>query len=520
MATPSQSKPAWMGRSAKAFAIVRVSSAKQASGTSPEAQSDGIIEYAKTRGLDVVQVWVIHESGKDSEKRVKFHEMLAAASKRDVPHLLFWQMDRIGRNLTDHELLEKRVRSGQSVLHVAAESRVLHEGSPDSEWTVQDLGALTSKSYSRDQRRRARESMRHKADDGWYPGRPKFLYQNKKSVGPDGQVRDRGGTIVLTEWGTKLGHRMKELRLAGASLAVIAETVLEEELVPEYHRARFEGPGRVARVEHILKSRFYVGEFEWSGKVYPGKHEPLFSLREWEALQRTFNGVPAPLRADNSAAPLAGLLHCGECGCSITFERKTKKTGQEFRYLRCTNGKKMHPTLVYVPEKDVFNELSTAVEAVAIDVFFAEQITAILNEGTEAVKATRRKEAAQFQKELESLERREDQLYDDRSRGLLDDDGYRRQLARLRVQRAEAAKNVEGANEELDDAWLVTAQRALELAKTAKAMWLSQSGAGKRALLEKLLSNPTLTGRKVSFELKKPFALLAEMRRKGVGRAP
>jgi hypothetical protein len=40
------------------------------------------------------------------------------------------------------------------------------------------------------------------------------------------------------------------------------------------------------------------------------------------------------------------------------------------------------------------------------------------------------------------------------------------------------------------------------------------------ALLEKLLSNPTLIGRKVSFELKKPFALLAEMRRKGVGRAP
>jgi hypothetical protein len=44
----------------------------------------------------------------------------------------------------------------------------------------------------------------------------------------------------------------------------------------------------------------------------------LFTSEEWTALQRTFNGVPAPPRADHCAAPLAGLMKCGECGCSIT----------------------------------------------------------------------------------------------------------------------------------------------------------------------------------------------------------
>ena len=47
-----------------------------------------------------------------------------------------------------------------------------------------------------------------------------------------------------------------------------------------------------------------------------------------------------------------------------------------------------------------------------------------------------------------------------------------------------------------------------------------RSGAEKRALLDVVVSNPTLTGRKVSFELKKSFAVLAEIRQKGVGRAP
>ena len=235
-------QPPWMGRSNEAFAIIRVSSTKQASGTSPEAQREGQLTYAARCGLNVVRVWVIHESGKDSELRVKFHEMLEVSTKQDVPHLLFWQMDRIARNLTDYEVVEKRVRSAQNVLHIAAENRVLHQGSAESEWTVQDLGALTSKSYSRDQRRRARESMRHKADSGWYPGRPKFLYRNEKTVGPDGQVRDHGGTIVLTDWRRVLDAACSNYACTEYRSPRSRSAPSRKELVPARHQARFRGP--------------------------------------------------------------------------------------------------------------------------------------------------------------------------------------------------------------------------------------------------------------------------------------
>jgi len=514
-------KPVWAGDSMKAFSVLRVSSLKQADGTSLESQRDGILGYAKANGLEVVETFEIHESAKDSKERFKFHSMLRESSSRKIRHVIFWQNDRITRNNTDGELIEKRARSGENVFHIAGDRRVLHRGTPDSEWVMQDLGTVTAKSYVRDLRRRACESMRHKAECGWFPGRPKFLYKNEKIVGTDGQVRDRGGTIALTEWGARAGTRMKELRLAGTSLALIADKVLEEGLIPERYRQRFRGPGRAARVEHILKSRFYVGEFEWGGNVYPGKHQALFTLEEWLALQGTFGGVPAPLRADNNNAPLAGMLRCGECGCAITFEQKTKKkSGRQFRYLRCANGRGVHRSLTYVPESEVFAGFSAAIEAVAVDYEIAEQVAEILNEDAVAVKAARRKEAARFQAELASLEHREDQLYDELTRGVLDDEGYRRQLTRLRVQRAEAAKKVEAANQDLDDAWQETTRRTLELARTAKTVWDSRSGAEKRALLDVVVSNPTLTGRKVSFELKKPFAVLAEIRQKGVGRAP
>ena len=79
---------------------------------------------------------------------------------------------------------------------------------------------------------------------------------------------------------------------------------------------------------------------------------------------------------------------------------------------------------------------------------------------------------------------------------------------------------MEAANAELDDEWLFTVQRTLALAKSAAELWGSRSGAEKRALLEMMVSNPTLTGRKVAYELTKLFAVLAEIRRKDVGRAP
>ncbi len=54
----------------------------------------------------------------------------------------------------------------------------------------------------------------------------------------------------------------------------------------------------------------------------------------------------------------------------------------------------------------------------------------------------------------------------------------------------------------------------LELATKAKSLWISRNGHEKRELLEKLLSNPTLSGKTLRYDLKKPFSVLAEMRQK------
>lgn len=118
-------------------------------------------------------------------------------------------------------------------------------------------------------------------------------YRNEKARGPDGQVRDRGGTLVLEPWGRSIIERMVELRLRGCSLKVIAERIANEGHGAKPKQLRgFRGSGRHKRVEQILKNPFYVGEFKWRGQLYQGAHEPVLTRKQWNDLQATFNGTP------------------------------------------------------------------------------------------------------------------------------------------------------------------------------------------------------------------------------------
>lgn len=69
--------------------------------------------------------------------------------------------------------------------------------------------------------------------------------------------------------------------------------------------------------------------------------------------------------------------------------------------------------------------------------------------------------------------------------------------------------------------WIVaeTAKTILELATSAKSLWISKSHQERRDFLDMVLSNPILDGLTVRYELKKPFAVLLKMSEKVEWRA-
>ncbi len=510
-----EESPRWIGCNRRAVGIVRVSNIRQLDGNSPTTQRKGITAYAADVGIQLARIEEFHESAKRSKDRIKFHALIERARSEGIRHLVYFVWDRTTRNFTDHEWLEELIRDDVFVLHVAHDNRVLHKDSPDSDWLSADFNTLTAKQYSRDLRRRANESMRTKAETGWYPTRPPIGYVNQKLMGDDGQIKERGGIIALTDWGRVLVRRMGELRLACVSLDGIAESVLGEGLVPARKQWRFKGNGRRSGVERILKDVFYRGDFQWGGKLYRGNHAPVFTREEWEAIQEA--GRERPPQQKRKHEGLFGRpplrLRCADprCGCVVVYAPKLKN-GVAYRYYRCTNGKRVHVGEQNITEDAIMAQLSSAVDAIAITEDLATAIAHALGETHRKAQAAKDREVEGYRRQVAELEAKEDALVDLRLARGLDDEAFRRQLDRIRRDRDRAFDALQQAQRQVDGAYLVTAQRTLELAKNAKRLWEARTREERRDLLAKLLWNPVLEGRSVRFDLRKPFRILAEMR--------
>jgi site-specific DNA recombinase len=95
-------------------------------------------------------------------------------------------------------------------------------------------------------------------------------------------------------------------------------------------------PVRTSTSHSILRNRLYSGEFEWNGRRYVGKHQPLAPPELWEEVQAVLNGRYAKKhrRAKHQFA-FSGLIACGQCGCSLVGEIKS----QRYVYHHCTGFK-------------------------------------------------------------------------------------------------------------------------------------------------------------------------------------
>jgi DNA invertase Pin-like site-specific DNA recombinase len=506
----------------RALGIIRVSSGKQAENNSPGTQRDGIKGYSKDAAIDLVRVVEIHESAKDSELRKEYRRVLDEAKNDGILHVVFWHWDRHTRNFTDSEAMERDVKAGIFVLHIGSERKVFDKSSPDSEWLVADINTFQAKGYVRGMSTRAKESLRRKADAGWYPGRPPIGWRNQKLVTADGQVKDRGGTIEPTTWGERLWRELYRWRVErGLSVRAICNAITAHNppLVPANKLASLANP---SRIDDLLKNPFSKGWFWFDGKLYRGKHQAFLSEDEWDKLQATFGRrTPQQQRRHDGLFTTPSLrLHCANevCGCMVTYAPKWK--GERlYRYYHCGDAKKLHDRQVNVTEEDILAQLATAVDEIEISERLASLVADALNENHRRAQVEKDREVATYKAQLTELRARADRAYDVLDAGTIGREEYKRQIDRFRAEEDAVFAKLRRAEKEIDGSYLATAQQILELCKSARILWESRSKIEQRDLLAELLWNPLLDGTKVRYDLKKPFRVVSEMREKEDWRA-
>ena len=98
--------------------------------------------------------------------------------------------------------------------------------------------------------------------------------------------------------------------------------------------------------------------------------------------------------------------------------------------------------------------------------------------------------------------------------GTMDKDAYKRSIEKIRNDKRHFERLLEQSQIAITGAFYETSEKILELAKNAESLWKMASPLERLKFLKTILSNQQLDGLNVRYELKKPFAVLAEMKRK------
>jgi len=94
----------------------------------------------------------------------------------------------------------------------------------------------------------------------------------------------------------------------------------------------------VSGIYRIFSNPFYAGYIVYHGQWYPGKHDPMITLEEFDRAQ-TLLGRPGRAKPKRHEFAFTGLICCGACSGSVTAQEKHNRYGYRYVYYHCTNKK-------------------------------------------------------------------------------------------------------------------------------------------------------------------------------------
>jgi site-specific DNA recombinase len=467
-----------------AVAYARVSSREQErEGYSIPAQRKLLAEYARSRGLQVEREFIDIESAKNPGRK-EFGNLLRLLEVGATRVVLVEKTDRLYRNRTDALAFEELIEKRGIEVHLVKEARVIGKDSRSQDKFMHDIHVAVAKHYIENLRDEVKKGMREKAEQGIYPGRAPFGYQNDPAA----------RSIRVHPTNAPVARRIFELYATGNySLLDLRRAVIDET------------GARISRayLETLLKNPFYIGRFIWRGVEYKGTHEPIVTAELFQGVQDVFAGRHKTRHRKHNFA-FAGLLRCAHDGCTVTTELQKGR----YVYYRCSHGRGKC-SLPYMREQGLSDHLGDLLKGIYVPEGIAEQIVGSLERDRERSETQRQERLLGIQQRLAAVRTRMDQIYDDKLEGKIDENFWVRKQADYREQERVLEAAISGAKASVS-ADVLTMKRVFELASKAHFLYLTRNLADRGQLLKSVLLNCTTDGETLSPTYRKPFDLIFE----------
>ncbi|MBC7816686.1 MAG: recombinase family protein [Planctomycetaceae bacterium] len=479
-------------------ALARVSSREQErEGFSLEVQEEALIRYAKQQGGTILRLFKIAETASKRDERGTFREMIAFAKKQcaELDGLLFYKVDRAARNLFDYVELE-RLESEYEVPFISVSQPT--ESNPAGRMMRRTLANMAS-FYTEQQSVDVREGLARRVQEGWFVCKAPYGYRNVRKEG-------RG----LVEFDPVPAENVRRMYHLFAFEPLTLDKLLErlESEGREFRPAMRKFPR--SKVHTILRDRAYIGEIEFLGQWYPGKHQPLVDRATWDRVQ-TLLGEHVYRAHEMTYA--GEFIRCGHCGHPITGEHKTKKTKdgeRSYVYYRCARYTKAGHPRTRIPEAEFNQQVLALFDRMRVqDESVREWFQAVLFSQTKDAQAESLARRAELQRQQTLLVEQQDRLLNMRLSDDIDQAMFARKSTELRDRLADIKLQLDAVDRSHDET-AELATKVFELSQTLRERWLAADYSAKRQILEIVCLNCRLDDTSLVFEMRKPFDIIAE----------
>lgn len=292
---------------------------------SPDAQIRLCQEYAKKNDIVIPKEFIFVESvsGRSAGNRKQFQRMISIAKSNEHPIdvIVVWKFSRFARNQEESIVYKSMLKKDN--IDVLSVSEPTIDGPFGT--LIERIIEWMDEYYSIRLSDEVLRGMKEKALRGGYQLSPPLGYQ---AVGS-------GKPFIINEDEFKLVDYMSDqYDNHNADFARIARNLNDMGYLTRRGN-KFEA----RTIRRILTNPFYYGLVIWQEYAFMGTHEVRYTKEQFEKRMAKINSQYKPLKRRSVSVCkhwLSGLLKCGVCGATMTFNGSNRKSPgfQCYRYAK------------------------------------------------------------------------------------------------------------------------------------------------------------------------------------------
>lgn len=478
----------------KAIILARVSTEEQReAGNSLPAQIERLKSYCKRKNFEIVKTFSFDESAYKT-KRDEFDRILDYIDKnKERIAICFDKVDRLSRNVFDKRvsLLYEKAISGEIELHFVSDGQTINDSMSAGQKTQFGMNLVMAKYYSDAISDNVKRANEQKIRRGEFPGKAHIGYKNVT-------LQDKTKDIIVDQERGFLIKKTFELYATGKfSMKSLAEEMNERGLRNYPSNKEM----TISQIHKILRDDFYYGRMLWKGKLHPHKYESIIPKYLFDQVQEVIDSFNRQnFKRTNKPYVFRGMIRCKDCGCVITPELKKEK----YVYYHCTNYHKKHKKLDWINQDDLLKQVKKLLRSIKLSPEAVQELKSELRTVHELEQSYFKESKLKLEKRLNVVGGYKKVMYEDRLEGRITTDEYDKKIEEYHKEEDDLIIQLE-EHTKGNQNFYIGASKIIDISQRAWEIFKSSEVEEKTQLLNFLLQNCELKGRKLLFKLKTPF---------------